>query len=340
MVFKWGILSKYKLELYGFSIIWIILYHGLNQRYIDVDSTFKFLKGFIKHGNCGVELFLFMSGISLFYSLHKNNDIHNFYVKRVKRLLFPFLSISGIYFFYLFLLTNYTISNLLLDITLMSFWISGNKIAWFVALIIPLYFFYPLIYKYVVGTHVKNSFLKTIFLCIVIYCLCVLLDISLHNYYRKVEIALSRIPVFLLGCFIGRYVFQDKIINKNILLLSLVFFVYGLQYFYLYQYSLVRAYRLPYLLVGPSIAIWLCVCLEILHNRSINRFLSKFGLISLELYLSHMVLREIFLKSSLYSTIHYKSNFVLYILICGFGAFAISSVVNCIHKKLYNKTDG
>lgn len=83
----WGILSKYRNELYGFSIIWIILFHGLELKKTVLPKALKFIEPFLKHGNCGVEIFLFLSGICLYFSLKKNQDIIYFFKKRVSRIL-------------------------------------------------------------------------------------------------------------------------------------------------------------------------------------------------------------------------------------------------------------
>ena len=50
-------------ELYGFSILWIMLFHGIILKNTALPSKFRFLTRFLENGNCGVEIFLFLSGI-------------------------------------------------------------------------------------------------------------------------------------------------------------------------------------------------------------------------------------------------------------------------------------
>lgn len=90
MQISWNILSKYRNELYGFSILWIILFHGLNVKNSSLCKELEVLSGFIKHGNCGVEIFLFLSGMCLYYSFKNNEKVVQFYIKRLKRILIPF----------------------------------------------------------------------------------------------------------------------------------------------------------------------------------------------------------------------------------------------------------
>lgn len=72
MQISWNILSKYRNELYGFSILWIILFHGINVKPSALSKELSVFTGVIKHGSIGVEIFLFLSGFCLYYSLKKN----------------------------------------------------------------------------------------------------------------------------------------------------------------------------------------------------------------------------------------------------------------------------
>lgn len=48
-------------------------------------------------GSIGVEIFLFLSGMGLFFSMRKNENVLCFYKKRLKRLSVPYVLIGGIY---------------------------------------------------------------------------------------------------------------------------------------------------------------------------------------------------------------------------------------------------
>ena len=99
----WGILSIYRNQIYGFAAIWIVLYHGIILKKCALGKSLEFLSDYLRHGNCGVEVFLFLSGISLFYSM-KNKTVMEFYKQRLWRLLVPFLLIDGVYWFSLLML--------------------------------------------------------------------------------------------------------------------------------------------------------------------------------------------------------------------------------------------
>ncbi|BCZ26302.1 hypothetical protein EUBC25_03890 [Claveliimonas bilis] len=64
----WGDLSKYRNQLYGLSILWIMIFHVYetfqNQLSFNWISSVIFLNGYI-----GVDVFLFLSGISMRYAM-------------------------------------------------------------------------------------------------------------------------------------------------------------------------------------------------------------------------------------------------------------------------------
>lgn len=325
----WGILSKYRNELYGFSIIWIILFHGLELKKTVLPKALKFIEPFLKHGNCGVEIFLFLSGICLYFSLKKNQDIIYFFKKRVSRILGSFLLIDASYWLFTCVYQKQNVLEFLQNITFYSFWYGKNQMVWFIALIVLLYAFYPIIFR---AIEKYNSIYALFISVMIIYGVCFLLGKNYPGWFLGVEIALTRVPVFLIGCYCGRMVYEDIEIKQIIKLLTLFFAFYGLTYFYQHPYSLVKYYRIPYLFIGPSLAIWGVILLDVIKSTKLNRTMCLWGGLSLELYLSHIVLRKIFVNSLLYGE-NYKLNYVWYIIVCCAGAFFISYFINKMNEK-------
>ena len=332
MVATWGLLSKYKSELYGFSIIWIILFHGLEIKKSSLGNFAKFLDGFLSHGNCAVDTFLFLSGIFLYFSLKKDTNIISFYRRRVLKLIFPFLIIDGTYWLYNCIYLKGDIQRFIENLTLYSFWNGSDKLVWFIALIVVLYALYPIVYRYLLN----KDYTKVYILLSILgtYLLCYGLNLYVNQWFYRVEIALVRIPVFLLGCYCGKLVYENQAISKQVKILSLVIILYGAFYFYQHPYSLVKTYRVPYFFIGPSIAIWMSIVLDIINCKNLNKVLYNVGGLSLELYLSHIVLRKFFLKSGMYGNL-YTFNFYKYVLICGLGAYLLSYIVGCGVKRIY-----
>lgn len=338
MIINWSLLSKYRNELYGFSILWIILFHGLLTKPSALSKEFSVLTGLIKHGNCGVEIFLFLSGICLYYSMKNEFNIKTFYVKRIKRIVIPFLLIDGIYWFYNCIILKNDFLVFIKNITFYSFWFEGYRLVWFIALILPLYIFYPLLFKYVLNNDKINRFFYIIFMCVAVYFSCVILKYFEPKYFKMIEIALTRIPVFLLGAYCGILVYENRIMTSNIKLISFIIVIIGIGYFYVYPIGVTKVFRITYLLLGPSIAIWLAISLEVISNVKLNGLLSNLGGLSLQLYLSHEVLREIFLKTHLYGK-SAVANFHKYLIFVLLGAYIISKIVVYIQEKIIIKVN-
>ena len=336
MQISWNILSKYRSELYGFSILWIILYHGIILKSMSLSKELMVLTGFLKHGNCGVEIFLFLSGISLYYSMKKEFNIKNFYIKRLKRIIIPFLLINGIYWFIICVVCKHDVSLFFRNITLFSFWVEGNKIAWFIALIIPLYILYPLLFKYILNNNKINRFFYIVLLCVIVYLVCGSIKYFDPKWFKMIEIALTRIPVFLLGSYCGILAYENKTITSNVKLISFIIIIMGIGYFYVYPIGITKVFRTTYLLLGPSIAIWMAICLEAISNAKQNKLLADWGGLSLELYLSHMILRDIFYKSTLLGS-SLVANFHKYLIFVLLGAYVISKLVVYVQEKIIPK---
>lgn len=111
----------------------------------------------------------------------------------------------------------------------------------------------------------------------------------------------------------------------------MIIVIIGIGYFYIKNISLVQTFRIPYLFIGPSITVWIAICLEIIANKNINKFFCNWGTVSLELYLSHIVLRRVFLNSKLYSD-SAVANFHKYLIFVMLLSFMISKGVNLVEK--------
>ena len=89
--FNWNLVSRFRSEIMGVAIILVVICHsdafswGKIQLYIN-----EFMKVFA----IGVDIFLFVSGIGLYFSMKKNSDVFCFYKKRFLRIIPEFLIIS------------------------------------------------------------------------------------------------------------------------------------------------------------------------------------------------------------------------------------------------------
>lgn len=329
MNLRWDILSRYRSELMGIAILWIMAFHTVELKHNRLPECMSDLYGVLFHGYLGVEIFLLLSGIGLYYALKKNDSLSHFYRKRLQRLLIPYLAISFCFFGYHDLLVSGNIEQFIKDISMYSFWVEGNRMVWFIALIIPLYVVYPGVFKVINSDH---FLIKIGLLICAVYVGMVILKMTDLKAYVKIEIALTRIPIFLLGGAVGRLVYEKAPVRA-----WLKFFLLGIGIFALYafghkNFAVVswKAYRAYFSVFSVAFAYWLAVWLSCISCESFNSLLRKVGGMSLELYLTHVAILHTLIKTSFYK----ESGNGLWpcLLVVVFGGLVISYI---LHYRLF-----
>lgn len=251
----------------GWSILWIMMLH----------FTFNQIKpiGFIaQYGYAGVDIFLFVSGFGLFFSLDKDDNLIYFYGKRLLR-IFPTYYIIG--FITNLLLTHDDILSFLFRYSTIGFWIGKEYAEWFIPSITLLYFLAPFI-KRIID---KKWF---VFICIIVVYLFLTayyLTDKEHILDRSHFFLLYRIPAFVFG-MVCAYWLKNNISNKYylyILLLSLPFFVY----FYPFHHQI---YNFKYYSIAFLLPFFVTIFILISkYVKWISPVLKKIGSASLEIYL-------------------------------------------------------
>ena len=79
-IFKFSDIVSYRAELMGFAILWIFMLHSGAIGNPIYDTIRKF-------GWAGVDIFFFLSALGLCYSLNKNNNLKDFYLRRLNRIM-------------------------------------------------------------------------------------------------------------------------------------------------------------------------------------------------------------------------------------------------------------
>lgn len=136
-------LTAYRSELFGIATLMIVLCHSVSI--VPFPDTLATL---ISYGTMGVNIFLFLSGVGLYYSMKNNGDCLEFYKKRFIRVVIPYLFIAGLWYGIRYLICeNGNIVQFLYELSTLSFW-KEHKGAWYVAAIIPIYIIYPLLFRW------------------------------------------------------------------------------------------------------------------------------------------------------------------------------------------------
>ena len=216
---KWGLVSKYRNQIYGFSILWIVVFHiwetfskklVLNWAFIDI----------VKRGNMGVDIFLLLSGVSLYFAMKRNPDqtLSQFYRRRFSKIFRIYLTVCVPFFLFMLLTGSYSVGTFIKQVFFMSKSVSSF---WFILVITICYGIYPFLFR-LINTNQKQK----IYVLTLIYTLFLVLFMILNEpAYRYYEILLSRIPVFLMGSALGDLVYENRKIPSWILVLSLLILI-------------------------------------------------------------------------------------------------------------------
>lgn len=314
----------YKKTLMGFATIWLLLLHYYDQLYSEIHLPV--LTQIASIGYVGVEIFLFLSGAGLYYSLCNNPDIKGFYTKRIVRTVIPWLLISFPYWILKTIIADQESWGVfLINLTGISFWTRNIHSVWYCAFIVLLYVVYPAIFK--VQSKKYSIWPVMAAVLAVNFCLFYLKP----DYYRTVEIALTRIPVFLIGSYYAEQMKKRK---------ALTFFYWYSAIgtiFYILSFAIqltpdVETLCRRYFAGGFAVAVMLVVVHFWGKTSNKHEILVLFGGISLEVYLISVLLRNIITRLGIGSNSGIFGKWLIVITTC--TAIILLSKLFCI---LYTK---
>lgn len=245
----------------GVAIIFIMASHSLGR--------------FALYGNIGVEWFLIVSAIGQFFSLSKDNDTGRYYRKRLVRLLPAYLIVAIPFFLikYPFSLKDFIIR--LTGLNLYFFW---ERTFWFVLLILICYLISPLYFRLI--NKIRYGYILPFILVAITFVL------SFHM--PRTQILVTRIPIFLLGMNIGKWVYEGIVIEgRQNVIICFVASVIAMFLVVLINYVdvSVEIERLVYFFCGiPSLFFILSIVKQM---RWFEGPLAFIGKVSYEIYLLH-----------------------------------------------------
>lgn len=282
---SWKALSKYRSELMGIACLWVMLHHN----YFDWPASQDALRRFANFGNLGVDLFLLLSGVGLYFAWQKKPKLGTFYARRLVRVLVPYVLIAVPYWAWRDLWLHQ--GDFWLDVTQLSLPMQGIITTWYIPAIVCFYLLYPLIAKFLFSGDHKT---RCVLLCGAVMLLCLHLNYGGSEIYRNCEIALTRTAIFLIGCALGKEVHEDKPIEGYLVPLSLLWLMLNSS---LRRNTALGAVwiRFSYIPLALAVTVLLCWLLGKLDGWGwLRKFLRFFGERSLELYLSHVLIRNAF----------------------------------------------
>lgn len=279
--FQLATISRYRGELMGLAMLFIILFHVWLPRN---DMFF----GLRRCGNVGVDMFLFLSGIGLWYSWSKRPSLAQYFIRRYVRVYPAWLIIACLYYIPRFPKGG-NIGDLLGDILInWDFWLHCELHFWYIPTIMMLYTVAPF-YMRLIERHTLYRWLP---LVAIVWCVMVQWVTPIHEAVGHLEIFWSRIPIFFIGINMGRYVMQQHTFDRqSIWLVAIIFLMTFSTCVYLEQVKhgtfplfIERMLYIPLTITGI-----LLLSHTLMHTpKWLNTFCRFIGTISLEVYLIHV----------------------------------------------------
>lgn len=292
-----NLLSKYRSQLMGIAILWVAVSHA---NFACVHPLTIFLK---LSGYGGVDIFLFLSGIGLYYSLEKNDNILSFYKRRAWRLAPAYLIFLVLWFIPLFLEQTdlygvyYTGKNFLENLS-MTGWMNGldNQFNWYIQAVFWFYLLAPVLFKVICAIDEKEEPIWS-YQILFFFILC----LEIAFLHKETLMAVSRIPIFLMGMIFTDLVKKERwkkihpIIWYGMMILGCII----LQHFQQTDQNLCWQYGIwwhPFILITPGLCLVFCQLFEVMEKANvtawifggIGKILGVLGAYSFEIYLIHI----------------------------------------------------
>ena len=282
---NYSLLSNHRSKLMAIAMIWIACFHA--SFWLD-NKLLSFIKS---NGFGGVDIFVFLFGFGVYYSLTKNKNISvfKFYRNRLLRLLPYVIPVLVVYCIY----NSYDIYTSILYVLLLDFWKSGNTTLWYFPAMIAFIIISPIVF-YSLEKDLKNTFVYSIIICIIAFV-----------FYKDTTQMIfgSRLPIFIMGFVYGKASMEQKLIKIKDIVLHVIFLFIGLYLLY-YNYHHFGSYMwshglywYPFILIAPSLCFILSIIFNVIDKISalnlICKILNNLGKITLEFYLFHELMIKI-----------------------------------------------
>ena len=333
-------ISEARNVIFGIATLWIGLFHSWDlslEPYTSNEFLIKSLKFFRGTGNVGVDMFLFLSGIGLFFSFSKDSNVVSFWKKRLMRVLPTAFLIAAFYFSFRYV-NGKCASGVKFYVSRMTFtyfFLKGERVFWFISLILALYIVFPIFYK-IIEKYRLVGMLGLV--ALIIGCNFILRGAA-PGFYSMWEVALCRIPSFVIGIWAGKFVMEKKEIDARWLWLFLGIAIVMLVLVFNYEpiiKSLVPGYnkkvetmyiwmyRYEGTILGLALVVLDSYVIKAIRSRGMLNVLRNFfefvGMYSMEYYMIYLninaYLERIYKIGPRHKVMLYFGSFVVSLALC------------------------
>ncbi|MBR6766343.1 MAG: acyltransferase [Clostridia bacterium] len=286
-----AIISKHRKPVMGLAALMIVCFHAYWE------------PGFLpwrllinRYGNAGVDIFVFLSGFGLAHALEKKPSLGQYYARRLERILPAYYVMITFKLLVYLLLGRLTLDWFLKSYIPIGVWGMATAQYWYVSASLGYYLMVPLLF---------HLFKRIRFPRITLAGLLIVTGIFIPIICKLDSKTVMRVPALIIGVAMG--VFQTDHTSKkdrwiDFFIIFACFVLGGLIYkksslLELPILNLIRhghPTRLWKDLTAPFVVIAAAYTFELLERlplRFVNRIFESCGRYSLEIYLSHIMIR-------------------------------------------------
>ena len=291
IVMKYSDLFKYRSVWMGFAISWIFFYH------MGFDITIPVISQFKQIGYAGCDIFLFASGLGIYYSLDNNDDVLDYIKKRITRLMPMVWIMLAAWLPFKFYIGEMTWYGAIGNVFGIQYFVDSTyDFNWYIPVTILCYVLAPFLKKLI--DSYKTWFGKLLTLII-------LIGIS-YAFYNEAYMMLGmcRVGAFFLGMWFGQMGKRGKSISVLSMVMWIILIPVGVFAIIYSNLELgflgwhLATHWLPFIIAIPGICIAISLLSMLFDKSKATSYLVKFGSFlgnhSLEIYLSHATLVMVF----------------------------------------------
>lgn len=328
----------------GLQILLIVFFHftedckGYNVRYSGIIYWFY---NYIK--SSGVDIFLLVSGLGLYYSWKKRPDFTVFYRKRFVKILIPYFLVATPAWIWLDLFEEHLgWIQMLRDMFFLTFFEEENKWFWYILMCGFCYLIFPYIYNAIekVRDHTEAR-MRLLVLIMASVVVTMMLQLYAKGLYMNISIATKRLPMFLLGVYFGKLSWEKKQKTVRSIWIQLLLVYWMMIPLQLYEKKIIGVYLLA--IFNLTICELLTMLFERMEQSSLKgigrlrkiilAILNWFGKYTIEIYLVHVAIRKVFNQLE-YPTYRFKYEGMM-VLISVLMAVVLHYLAAEIEKKIF-----
>ena len=305
--------------LRGVAIIAVIVIHTITEP--EFNSLISSNLIALSFADVGVPMFIFISGFVLTKKYEVNFNIIGFWIKRLKRILPPYIIFATFYYFFF----RVTFNPLQIDthghgvlVTYIFEMLTGYHHLWYIPLIIQFYFLFPFLNKFIKKKQENGMILLII--AVVITTISTIFDTSIESFINSLRLPgvakeyliymnsrcfIYFIIYFVMGMFLSQNytAFSGMMKNKKILIsLWIIVIVLGILQSLIWILNSMKysswidipvGDNLPAIIMSiymytifPLVLLWFCIQARI---EKIRKFLFELGKYSFGIYLIHVM---------------------------------------------------